>query len=168
MTIFEILKKIFCCGSSTLPSEQEPILSADAGNGGAYQDIYICVGNEGVNTSGIAKYNVDLPKTPTKKGSETASAPPSPGFFVGDADKPTQSRLSHHQTPPSPGFFYADSTTPKKMTAGTNSTPSTPGFYVETQTSNHSPAKSTHSSPGFSLKIGDDDDEDTITPQLVL
>ncbi|MFJ1269651.1 hypothetical protein ACD661_13890 [Legionella lytica] len=160
MTIFEILKKIFCCGSSTLPTEQEPILSADAGNGGAYQDIYIYGGNDGVNTIGV---NADPPTTPIKKGRETASAPPSPGFFVGDAAKPT----SHHQTPPSPGFFYVDSTTPKKMTSGTHSTPSTPGFYVESQTPNPSPAKSTHSSPEFSLRTGDDDEEDTTTQQWV-
>ncbi|MDR3504234.1 MAG: hypothetical protein P4L79_16835 [Legionella sp.] len=209
MTIFEILKTIFCCGSSTVPPEEEPILSAaDSGNGILNQDTYIYIGNAGINTTVTEGLRVDeddyAPRTPPKKWVGTGSTPPSPGLSLG-VNTPTQSRRtssspaffdgepssSTASTPPSPGL-YSGVHTPKRSVKGDSAHPSpglslgvytpehsstksgsahpSPGLSFGAYTPNHSSTRSvgsTPSSPGFSLGL-DDDDEDTITQQLVL
>lgn len=187
MTVFEILKKIFCCGSSTVPPEEEPILPAvDSGHGIPSLDTYINIGYSGINTTVIEglKVEVDgdadddysLGRTPPRS-TGTNSAHSSPGFSLG-VNTPTHSRPPHRHTPSSPAFFDGEppqslaGVTPKKQSTGTNSEYSSPGFSLGVHTPSHSSTRSvgsTHSSPGFSLGLtDDDDDEDTVTPQLVL
>ncbi|WP_133136181.1 hypothetical protein [Legionella rowbothamii] len=175
MTIFEILKKIFCCGSSTVCPEEQPILSAaDSGNGISNQDAYIYIGNAGIITTGTEGVGVEendyAPRTPAKKLVGTASTPPSPGLSLG-VNIPTQSRSQHRRTPSSSAFFDGEPSsstpstppspglssgvhTPKRSVKGGSTHPS-PGLSLGVYTPEHSSTKSgsTHPSPGFSLGV---------------
>jgi hypothetical protein len=192
MTIFEILKTIFCCGSSTVPPEEEPILSAtDSVNGTASPDAYINIGGMlGSNGNAFVTVglqvededdeddNYSLAGTPTKRSVGTGSTHSSPGYGLG-VNTPQNLRSKHRRMPSSPASFDGEQdltgmTTPIKQPTGANSTTSSPGGYsLGYRTPSHTSARSvgsTNSSPGYSLgQVDDDEDTDEdITPQLAL
>ncbi len=157
MNIFEFFKKIFCCGSSTIPSEAEPILPAKNSSpsipaSDAYLRISGALGTLGINTTVSAEPQVtekeedddaySLARTPTKKSVGTGSTYSSPGFSLG-INTPTDSSAQQRRTP------------------------SSPGFSLGIKTPDQSPARSTHSSPGFSLgRAGNETDDNEVTIKL--
>ncbi|USQ13913.1 hypothetical protein J2N86_00750 [Legionella lytica] len=152
MSIFELLKKIFCCGSSTVPPEQQPILSgADFGNSIPKQDTYIYIGNAGINTTVAEGLQVDedehFSRTPPNNAVGTGSTTHSPGVSLG-VHTPN-SRSQHRRRSSSSAFFDGE------LPSSTAGTPPSPGVSLGICTPTHSPTKggSTHPSPGFSLGV---------------
>ncbi|CAM4381684.1 MAG: hypothetical protein LEGION0403_FIIPPAGN_00706 [Legionella sp.] len=180
MTILEIFKTIFCCGSSTVSPEKERILSATGSslNPQTYINIGDMLGASGNTTVSVGatveedEDDYSLGRTPPTKWVGTGSTSSSPAYALG-VNTPESLRSKHRRTSSSSTSIDVEqdveqTTTPIKQSTGAKSTTSSPGYGLGSPTPSHLSERSvgsSNSSHGYSLGQVDDD-EDTLTLQL--